>query len=194
MEQETQNNNSEDRTAHYGRAIAIVFVVVFIGFIAWYGLTGKLGDLGKITAVAPKGDQATNATTPAVPIVAPPTESFIITDMGSTGGSKKEAITGDAKILKAPINFKSFAYDAKLGKTISISGNCSDKYYTLLIFDSSVDYRKDPAAAQANRASQCPAGKLFTIEMNLKDINLQSGSYYLFIADQGSTGSWYNPR
>ena len=160
----------------------------------WYGATGKIGSLGRVTV------DVSNVTTaptesPEAPLAKPPTEQFIVTDLGKTEGSQKENIaTADTAIFTAPVNFKSFSYDANKGKIISLSGNCSDKYYAVLIFDSSVDYRKDPSAARSNRAFECPATKLFNVEVNLRDINLTSGSYYVFIADQGSTGSWYNPR
>lgn len=194
MEQETQNENKGTFVAHWKGIIAIAVIVLLLGFIVRYGLTGTLNNLGRVTVTAPGMQREPSAIAPQASEVKPLTEKFIITDTGITEGSKKEAITGDAKMLTAPVNFKSFAYDANTGKIISISGNCSDKYYTFLIFDSSVDYRKDPAAARANRAFECPASKLFTLDMDLRSINLTSGDYYLFIADQGKTGSWYNPR
>ncbi len=196
MEPEITPQTEEVREEkHYGRVVAIVATVAFLGLAVWYGTTGKFDNFGKVSVDLSSKEQAPSEDIPLPLVAKAPTEQFIVTDMGKTEGSQKENIaTADTSIFKAPINFKSFSYDANKGKTISISGNCSDKYYTLLIFDSSVDYRKDPGAARANRAFECPITKLFNVEMNLRDINLQSGSYYIFIADQGSTGSWYNPR
>ncbi len=180
---------------HYGIIVAGVITVAMLGLTVWYGATGRLGDLGKVTVEVSPETQTSGTTTPQAPVVKPPTEQFVVADLGNVEGSQKENIaTADTKIFTAPINFKSFTYDAKVGKIVSLSGNCSDKYYAVLIFDSSVDYRKDPNAARSNRAFECPATKLFNTEINLKDLNLSNGSYYVFIADQGSTGSWYNPR
>lgn len=196
MEQETTpqiKDTHEEK--HYGRIVAIVITVAILGLAVWYGMTGKLSELGKVTVEVSSVPAASSTSTPQAPVVQPPTEQFVVTDLGKKEGSQKENIaTADTKIFTAPINFKSFTYDASKGKVISISGNCSDKYYAVLVFDSAVDYRKSPGSARSNRAFECPTTKLFNVEMNLRDINLQSGSYYVFIADQGSTGSWYNPR
>lgn len=196
MEQEIFTQKEEvHEEKHYGRIVAIVITVAILGLAVWYGVTGKLSELGKVTVEVSPVTQTPSVGSTTVPVVVPPADQFIVTDLGKVEGSQTENIaTADTKIFTAPINFKSFTYDASKGKVISISGNCSDKYYAVLVFDSAVDYRKNPSAARSNRAFECPATKLFNVEMNLRDINLQSGSYYVFIADQGSTGSWYNPR
>lgn len=131
-----------------------------------------------------------------VPEVIMPVEKITIADPVITTENKKETIATitNPKTLKESSAFKSFTYDASIGKQIVLSGTCHDKYYAFLIFDSKIDYRKDPGMAQSNKAFACPTSGRFTVDINLKDINLQSGSYYIFIADQGATGSWYNPR
>ncbi|MBI5400801.1 MAG: hypothetical protein HZB12_01650 [Candidatus Yonathbacteria bacterium] len=123
------------------------------------------------------------------------TEHFVVTTIDKVEGSAKENIaTADPKIFKAPTNFKSFLYDATLGKKIALTGTCKDAYYALLIFKTADDYRKDPARSYYNSAYPCPASSLIALEVDLQSINLPTGSYYLFLADQGNTGSWYNPR
>lgn len=176
---------------HYGKeiAIAIVGVLAVVGILygAFYG-----GGAVKTTYTAQQKEVPVTAV-PA-PVVPEPTESFVVTDINKT--SEPSKITGavDTKALTAPTNFKSFAYDAKVGKTISVSGTCHDTYYALLIFDAKDDYRTNPGSARSNRAFACGASRLFTIKMDIRDINLASGNYYLFVADQGNKGSWYNPR
>lgn len=125
-----------------------------------------------------------------------PVENIAIKDLSASDVNNTETIvtSSDTKNLKDSTVFKSFNYDSTLGKLIALSGTCNDKYYAFLIFDSIIDYRKDPGAAQSNKAFACPSNGKFTVNINLKDLNLQSGKYYIFIADQGSTGSWYNPR
>lgn len=96
--------------------------------------------------------------------------------------------------LPESAKFKTFSYDKNIGKIISISGRCSDTYYTTLVFAAPDDYKKNPAAAKINRASECPANGNFETQFDLKDYNLSSGEYYFFVADQGKIGTWYNPR
>lgn len=187
MEPEAQQTTEK----HYGKeiAIAIVGVLAVVGVIygAFYG-----GGVSKATYTAPQKEAPVTAV--AAPVVPEPAETFVITDTNKTSAPTKTAGAIDTKTLTAPTNFKSFAYDAKVGKTISVSGTCHDTYYALLIFDAKDDYRTNPGSARSNRAFACGASRLFTIKMDLRDINLASGSYYLFVADQGSKGSWYNPR
>lgn len=193
MEKEITSQEEAHAEKHYGRIVALIITVAILGFIVWYGVTGKLLQVGKVTVVVSQKEEA-----PMVAITAgappAPVEAFVITDIIKTNAIAKTNGTIDTKTLTAPVNFKSFAYDASVGKTISVSGTCHDTYYALLIFESKDDYRTNPGSARSNRAFQCGASKLFTIKMDLRDINLSSGSYYLFVADQGSKGSWYNPR
>lgn len=195
MEQKITSPQKEvhEETPHLGRNISIALTLVAIVFGVWFVALGRWSGMGSVTmdtSLAQKGEEVSLR-----PEVKPPTEEFVVADVSESVGSQTENIaTADTAIFKEPENFKSFDYDAKAGKIISLSGNCHDTYYTVLVFSSAVDYRKDPTAALSNRAFECPSSKLFNVEMNLKDINLQSGKYYVFVADQGKTGSWYNPR
>lgn len=124
-------------------------------------------------------------------VVQPITEDIVIAaPTPSPSGEKVDLTTGTAP---APIAFKSFEYDAAKGKIINISGTCTDTYYALLVFAAKDDYRKDPAVAKTNKAFPCPEAKTFKQVLDLKDFNLATGEYYLFLADQGD-GAWYNPR
>ncbi|HEX8993683.1 MAG TPA: hypothetical protein VF803_00330, partial [Candidatus Paceibacterota bacterium] len=105
-----------------------------------------------------------------------------------------QAAGGSIPQTLPPSTFHVFSYDSALGKVIDLSGACTDTYYALLVFSASDDYRTSPAKARVNQAHVCPAGGAFSLSVNLQNFNLQSGSYYLFIADQGKTGTWYNPR
>lgn len=176
---------------HYGKLVAMVIVGVLVVAGGVYGVFFRVG-AGKVAYVAPQKEAF--ATAVIVPMALEPTEAFVVTDISKTSAPQKATGVIDAKTLAAPTNFKSFAYDATVGKTISVSGTCHDAYYTLLIFDAKDDYRMNPGAARSNRAFECGGTRLFTIKMDLRDINLLSGNYYLFVADQGSKGSWYNPR
>ncbi len=196
IQNQEENNTEQVQETHYGRMVSIVITVIALGVVAWLGMTGGLSDLGKDTVVAPEVQDLNTGAVLAPVVPYSPVEKFVITNVGApvVGSQKQNIATADTSIFKAPENFKSFTYDASVGKKISVSGNCSDEYYILLVFSSAVDYRKNPSAALANKGFECPKSKLFNIEMNLQEINLRNGSYYVFIADQGSKGSWYNPR
>lgn len=205
MEQEIKKENEiMQEEPHHGKLIAMVIVGVLAVLGVVYA-TFSLGGAGKVTTIVTKNAApvvATTTTTPAPVVV--PTEAFVITDNStnktSATATAKSATSfnttnsAGANTSTSPSNFKSFSYDATVGKKISVSGTCHDAYYTLLIFDSKDDYRTSPGAARANRAFACGAAGLFTITMDLRDINLPTGNYYLFVADQGSKGAWYNPR
>ena len=89
---------------------------------------------------------------------------------------------------------RSFEYSGGGGQAVTVSGFCSDAYYVVLIFDAKNDFSKNPNTAKYNRASKCPSAKSFSETIDLGSLNLPAGTYYFFAADQGVSGSWYNPR
>jgi len=97
------------------------------------------------------------------------------------------------KTLPPPDKFKIVIYAADK-KSFIISGQCSDVYYTVLLYKKSVDYRKYQAPPVFNKAYECPTDKKFKIDVSQEKTNLSTGEYYVIIADQGAAGSWYNPR
>ena len=168
----------------------VVAVLLLIGGAAGYFL---FRDKGAGTIVFEAPETKTEATPEAPP--PKPEDIVIVNDTDGVQGSATENIaTADPKIFSAPENFKSFQYSKEEGKTLLLSGICRDAYYAVLVFDKNVDYRTNPAASRVNTAYECPASKKFSFEVSLQDFNLPDGSYYVFIADQGNTGSWYNPR
>lgn len=197
VEINTSNGNGEWRTLlHATEILALVlFIGAGIGYYFW-------GGSGRVVYEKPVGS---GAATPvplggsSAPVPQSVSEKFIIQDntppqTAAQIEAAKQAVASAPETLKAPVAFKSFDYDAAKGKVISISGFCRDKYYALLVFSSATDYRKDPVSARVNSAYDCPVSGKFTIDLDLKLFNLTTGSYYLFVADQGATGTWYNPR
>lgn len=70
-------------------------------------------------------------------------------------------------------------------KTLSVFGNCSKKYYTILIFSSPNDYSIDPSRALINRAGVCNSGKFeFAIGTGILPDSTQNGKYYLVVGEQ----------
>lgn len=174
------------KDTHYGRfvAIGIVLVLILITVVLW--AMGALHSMGTITVTSSKHGSAGGAVS---------TETFVVSPNTVVQGSPTKTIaTAPQNTFASPDHFKTFDYDATAGKQIIISGTCTDLYYTILVFTVNNDYRTNPRAAAVNRAFACPATRMFSTELNLADSNLTTGAYYLFVADQGKTGSWYNPR
>lgn len=173
--------------------IEIGITLIAVALVIFFTFHG--GGAGNVTFTRDQASPSVINTPTSTPAKEVPMEIVVVTNTGAVQGSAKENIaTANPNIFKAPENFKSFAYDASKGKVISLSGTCRDSYYAILVFESSVDYRKSPASARYNSAFSCPASHLFTTEVNIKDFNLPTGNYYIFVADQGDKGSWYNPR
>jgi hypothetical protein len=98
----------------------------------------------------------------------------------------------------APKTFPHFTYGTA-GLTeqniLEVKGTCSDDFFAILVFPGDADYRADPSLAVMNKAFPCPADKKIAYTVKFQDLpKLQSGSYYLMVADQPIRGVWYNPR
>lgn len=115
---------------------------------------------------------------------------------GFQSGNGTMVLDGVGKNFPAPEKFNDFIFDSKslILKSLKISGICSDAYYAVLIFSINDDYRGNPTAAKFNRAFSCPNDKKINQEIDLSSLHLLSGKYYYFVADQGASGSWYDPR
>lgn len=96
------------------------------------------------------------------------------------------------KNMPDPKTYDDFTFTP--GETVSISGECNDTYRAVLIYASTVDYRQDPLSALYNIASECRGEKTFSETVTLSSPPFIEGeSYYVIKAQQGSSGSWYNP-
>lgn len=123
-----------------------------------------------------------------------PRETFIAQeDLKISYGNEKVSALETEKLPSAG-KFKTFSYNPKIGKVIEVAGTCSDFYYAIIVFKSTDDYKTNPAMAKINNAFECPASNIFKTSFNLGEFNLTTGNYYFFVADQGKTGIWYNPR
>jgi len=72
---------------------------------------------------------------------------------------------------------------------MNISGACSDKYYTVLLYKNAVDYERDRRAYVVNKAYPCEGGA-FNYELSDLPPTLPSGTYYVLIGSQGDSGPW----
>lgn len=74
--------------------------------------------------------------------------------------------------------------------TLDISGQCTDKYFVILLYKNPEDYDTSPSSYIYNKAFDCVAGK-YTYSLDQLPESLGDGLYYLLIGGQGDTGSWY---
>ena len=180
-----------EKTHHYfyliSVSITISILVVFSIYTLFYSQEKKVS----ISTIQSGEVPINTITKDSVPV-----ENIVIEDSAASYSGQKENKLNlvETSARKDSSMFSSFVYNANTGKQIVLSGTCHDTYYAFLIFDSKIDYRKYPGKALSNKAFSCPGSGSFAITINLKDFNLQSGTYYIFIADQGNSGSWYNPR
>jgi hypothetical protein len=79
------------------------------------------------------------------------------------------------------------------GQELRVNGECRDKYYVVMIFHESVDYRVNPMDARYNTAFPCPGGA-FSERIPIDTLFLEEGErYYVIKAEQGTKGPWYDP-
>lgn len=101
----------------------------------------------------------------------------------------------DDMILKGmpePKEFEHFTYKGE--ESLEIELNCDEKYATVLIYPSSVDYRFDPLSAKINRAFDCLGERQLTEYLDIRSANLENGlKYYVIKAHQDDDGIWHNP-
>ena len=72
---------------------------------------------------------------------------------------------------------------------VTVSGQCSNAYYVVLLFKNAEDYTNDPRSYIVNRAYPCLGGA-FSYSISDLPNSLQNGNYYLLVGEQGSRGSW----
>lgn len=183
------------RKKHIIIAVAGLCAGAILSFaIFWY--FGDKVDIGKKVEIKNTASQQTSGQLAGQPADIPD-EKFVVEetaiDIKEMYGDQKVSIAEPEKLPESK-QFASFAYDKNIGKQISISGACFDFYYAFIVFKSADDYKSRPDATVVNRAVECPENKKFSFNVDLKDFNLSSGEYYFFIADQGKSGGWYNPR
>ena len=118
--------------------------------------------------------------------IEPLSQGFTNVELGENDSNK----TIDFKNYPSPSSFKIVRGD--MGKII-VSGECRDKYLTFLIYKIDTDYRYNPQSAVVNKAFPCSKNLVFNETVELGG-NFGNSDYYLITADQGTKGTWYNPR
>lgn len=72
---------------------------------------------------------------------------------------------------------------------LTVQGECTNVYYTVLVYKHESDYEDNSNSFIFNRAFPCVGG---SYRYTISDLpqNLSNGTYYLLIGDQGETGTW----
>lgn len=164
------------------KIIVLIFAVLAVFLISKYIVSGNNPDIGLGFAVQPLS------------------KGFSL----AGSGVQYEFYKDKLKSYPEPDKFRHFeysepsrqnggSYGAGKNSDIEFNGECSDLYYTILIYSKDIDYRKNPASAKLNQAFECPKTKKFKFRI-AQDTGLAKGKYYIIIADQGKEGTWFNPR
>jgi hypothetical protein len=92
----------------------------------------------------------------------------------------------------SPDSFETFTLPAAGAASRDVV--CGDTLYTVLVFPAGVDYRRNPRGFVYNSATPCAKGEKIVAGVAKESLQAAAGEYYLVVADQGASGSWYNPR
>ena len=167
---------TNDRKKEYRiLAIAVAFFLVGL-FFFWHNNT------------------APATPTPAVP---PPSNPAKPTVSIQPAGSSGLPLNSPFVNFPPPSGFRTFTDSGTSlngSSSLTIAAICHAAYVAVLIFPATVDYRENMARAVFNEAVPCDSGKPFSLVIHPADLgHAPTGTYYFFTADQGMTGTWYNP-
>lgn len=116
---------------------------------------------------------------------------------------EKQVLNKKSKIANAPIVEDKFipdTIDAPIDNVVSqnidnesgamtLTGTCSDTYFVVLLYKNQSDYTEDRGSYILNKAFKCENGS-FSYSISDLPSNLETGTYYMLIGDQGSRGTW----
>lgn len=117
-----------------------------------------------------------------------PDYSFALT--GATIPAKRSVENEDGNVVgeetvAAPLTS---SVDNTTG-VVTVSGQCSDHYYVVLLFKNATDYANDRRSYIVNRAYPC-VGNTFSYAISELPKTLQNGNYYLLVGEEGKSGTW----
>lgn len=167
-----QGNKITDRGNEY-RVLAIATVFFLAGlFFFWYD---------RIQHSVSTGSSASGSPAAGVSVQ-------------SAGGALEPSLAN----FPPPSQFQTFMLNANGingNSGLTVTATCHDVEVVLLAFSEKFDYRSDISKAVYNRAFSCTPDKTFHGTIQAADVKaFASGMYYVIVADQGDSGTWYNPR
>lgn len=90
---------------------------------------------------------------------------------------------GEESVTEAP------ALDTSEPHTLTVSGECVDSFYVILIYEHQEDYNANPSSYIFNRAFPCENGH-YSYDLKELPFNLETGTFYIMVAGQGNKGPW----
>jgi hypothetical protein len=75
------------------------------------------------------------------------------------------------------------------GQSLLLSGDCSKIFFVVLVYRKADDYVDNPSSYVYNKASSCRGGG-YSYELNDLSKDLDDGTYYLMVAEEGLRGPW----
>ncbi len=103
-----------------------------------------------------------------------------VPDWSSPESPKKEE---GGEVTVAPV------VDLDTPHELTVSGECTDAYYVVLIYKDREGYDTNPSSYIYNRAYPCGNGH-YSYALSELPFSLESGTFYLLLAGQGNTGPW----
>lgn len=99
-------------------------------------------------------------------------------------GEEKKSLKAEKKVSKVP-NLT----EDNVNGSLDISGDCSDLYYVVLLYERQEDYDKNPSSYIFNKAFDCKNGR-YNYRLEQLPDSLKDGKYFLLVGGQGDVGSW----
>ena len=134
----------------------------------------------------PAPEKSAGVLLPDVPPL--PTYSFALTGKKIPSQRKVENKNGDVVGEEAVATPLTSHVDNATGE-VTVSGQCSDAYFVVLLFKNADDYANDPRSYIVNRAYPCVGGA-FSYSIADLPSTLPNGNYYLLVGQEGKTGTW----
>lgn len=75
------------------------------------------------------------------------------------------------------------------GKSLTVSGSCSEKYFVILLWKSKTDYIERPGSFAWNFADECQNGN-FSYDLKSISKDIPDGTYYLMFAVENEDDPW----
>ncbi len=119
-----------------------------------------------------------------------PDPEFTFSLTGKQIPSKRTLISKDGKKIGEQTVTSPLASQVdNTAGVVSVSGQCSDVYFVVLLYRNQNDYADDPSSYIVNRAFPCVNGSYSYAIADLPN-NLANGQYYLLVGQQGERGTW----
>ena len=133
---------------------------------------------------------ATSSVAIAIPLAAlQPSPEYSFALSGSAIPTVATSVAPDGSTRSATIDAALAPVVDNASGAITVSGQCSDDYFVVLLYAHEQDYANDPSSYILNKAYPCALGS-FTYSIRDLPHSLPAGTYYLLVGQEGKTGAW----